>query len=194
LRALIDIERGDPIFRFDPAKTKEMIERVSWIKEAHVERRLPNTIYVGLQERQPMALWQHKGKLRLIDAEGVVLTDHDLEPFKELVIVVGEDAPEMALELLSIVSVEPLLQERLEAVSHVGKRRWDLRLKNGIIVKLPEKDLGLALRKLAESQEKDKLMDKDLLVIDMRNLDRITVRTRPGAVEEYKASLEGGNI
>jgi cell division protein FtsQ len=190
LRTLINIERGDPILRFSPSRTKTLLENVRWVKEAHIERRLPDTIYIGLLERQPMALWQHNGKLHLIDEEGVVLTEHNLEAFGDLVVVVGEDAPQKVQELLTLVAVEPLLQERIEAVNHIGRRRWDLHLKNGIAVKLPEKDMGFALRRLAAAQENDKLMDKDLLVIDMRNLDRVTVRTRPGAVEEYQSGMK----
>lgn len=194
LRALINIERGDPIFAFDPQDAKEMIERISWVSEAHVERRLPDTIYIGLTERQPMALWQNKKKIRVIDSEGVTLTDRDIAPYKDLIIVVGEDAPEHAPALLALLDAEPHVGEKVNAATWLGERRWDLKLKNGITVKLPEDDMGLALRKLAQAQEQDRLLEKDLTVIDMRLPDRITVRTRPGAVQEYKAGLNGSSI
>lgn len=194
LRALINIERGDPIFAFHPDDAKELIERVAWVREAHVERRLPDTIYIGLIEREPMALWQNKGKIRVIDSEGVTLTDRRLEPFKNLIILVGEDAPERAPEMLTLLAAEPAIHERVEAATWVGERRWDLKLKNGITVKLPEDDMGLALRKLAQAQEKDGLLEKDLTIIDLRQPGRITVRTRPGAVQEYQAGLKGNSI
>lgn len=190
LRALINIERGDPIFAFDPKDAKDMIERIAWVKEAHVERRLPGTIYIGLMERQPMALWQHKKKIRVIDSEGVTLTDRKIGPYKELIILVGESAPKHAPELLQLISAESTLDGRIEAATWVGERRWDLKLKNGITVKLPEDDPGYALRRLSQAQDDDGLLEKDLKVIDMRAADRITVRTRPGAVQEYKAGLD----
>lgn len=199
LRAVLNVERGDPIFAFDPAEAKEMIERISWVREAHVERRLPDTIYIGIVERQPMALWQNKGKIRVIDADGVTLTDALRRRFDDLPIIVGEDAPAKAPALLANIAAEPLVRERLEAATYVSDRRWDLKLKSGITVKLPEKDTGLALRRLAAAQEEDGLMDRDLTVIDLRDTSRITVRTRPGAVEEYKKKIEaaakpGNNI
>ena len=189
LRALINTERGDPIFAFNPAETKELIERISWVREAQVERRLPDTIYIGLVERRPLALWQNKGKVRLIDVDGVTLADNKLEKFSDLIILVGEDAPKYAPELLRMLHVEPSLKDRVEAASRVGGRRWDLKTKNGIAVKLPEGDLGLSLRRLAKAQEEDGLLDKDIESVDLREADRITVRTRPGAVKEYKAGL-----
>lgn len=197
LRAIINLERGDPIFAFDPAETREMIERLSWVREAHVERRLPNTVYVGLVERTPVALWQHKNKLRVIDAEGVTLTDKLSVNQKSLPIVVGEYANEQAYDLLVMLNAEPGIQKLVEAATWVGDRRWDLALKNDMVVRLPEMDIGLALSRLTQAQEQDKILDKDLSVIDLRETDRITVRTRPGAVQEYQASFDsakGDNI
>ena len=189
LRALLNINRGDSIFAFNPAAAREVIQKVSWVKEAHVERRLPGTIYVGLLERKPMALWQDKGKIRLIDAEGVTLSDRDLAAFRNLPLVVGDHAPGHAAELLRTMEAEPVLLTRLEAVSWIGNRRWDMTLKGGLTIKLPESDVGLALRRVALAQEKDGLLDRDLTLIDVRESDRMIVRTRPGAAREYKAGF-----
>ena len=197
LRAIINLERGDPIFAFDPAETREMIERLSWVREAHVERRLPDTVYIGLVERKPMALWQYKNKLRVIDADGVTLTDKLSVNQKTLPIVVGEYANEQAYNLLVMLEAEPDINNLVEAATWVGDRRWDLTLKNTMTVRLPESDIGLALSRLAHANAKDKILEKDLSVIDLRETDRITVRTRPGSVQEYKASFDtkaGDNI
>lgn len=191
LRAIINMERGDPIFAFDPAESREMIERLSWVKEAHIERRLPNTIYIGLVERRPMALWQHKNKLRVIDADGVTLTDKLSAHQKTLPIVVGEYANEQAYNLLQMLEAQPQVRDMLEAATWVGDRRWDLTMKNQMTVRLPEMDIGLALSRLAKAQSEDCILEKDLSVIDLREKDRITVRTRPGAVQEFKASFSG---
>lgn len=190
LRAIINLNRGDPIFAFDPAEVHEMIERLSWVREAHVERRLPDTIYVGIIERKPIALWQHKNKLRVIDEEGVTLTDKLSANQRTLPIVVGEYANEQAYNLLRMLEAEPEIKNLVEAATWVGDRRWDLTLKNTIVVRLPENDIGLALSRLSKAQEQDHILDKDLNIIDLREKDRITVRTRPGAVQEYQASFD----
>lgn len=185
LKAMVNMEKGDPIFSFHPAEAQKMIERISWVKAAHVERRLPDTIYIKLEERRPMALWQRNKKLSLIDSEGVVLTDHNLAPWKNLMIVVGDDAPHKAAELLQMLEAEPVIEERVEAATLISGRRWDLKLKSGADVKLPEDELGLALRKLAINHEEEALLDKDVLSIDVREEGRITVRTKPGAAQDF---------
>lgn len=194
LRALVNIERGDPVFMFKPRAAKELIERISWVREAHVQRRLPGTIYIGLIERVPLALWQHEGKIRVIDAEGAVLTSRDGDPefsrFQDLLIVVGEDAPSHTAQITALLAAEPDVQARTEAAVRISGRRWDLTMKNGLTVKMPRHDPGLALRRLAAAHEQDGLLDKDLTMIDLREPDRIVVQTAPGAVQDYRA---GGN-
>lgn len=190
LRALLNVQKGDPIFAFDPDAAKEMIERLPWVREAHVERRLPDTIFVGLVERKALALWQDKGKIRVIDEAGQTITDKPLPEFKNLVIVVGDDAPRHAPGLISMIALEPVLKERVEAANWIGDRRWDLTLKSGAVVKLPEKDVALAFRRLVKAQKEDGLLDKRVDSIDVREAGRLIIRTKPGAVQDYKAEHE----
>lgn len=193
LKALINVQKGDPLFSFNPAEAKELVERISWVRSAHVERRLPDTIYIGLEERKPLALWQKDGKLRLIDERGEEISTDRLSRFKSLIVVMGKGAPQKAPELLGNLSAEPILYERTQTVKWIERRRWNLTLDNNITVKLPEDDIGFALRRLALAQEEDELLDKDITAIDLREPDRIVVRTRPGAVQEYKAGIKTGS-
>ena len=193
LRAIINVEKGDPLFAFDPTQAKALVERVAWIKSARVERRLPDTIYIGIEERRPLALWQKEKQLSLIDEEGEVITTEGLRRFKDLVVVIGEDAPKHAYELFSNLSAEPVLAERAQIARWVDGRRWDLTMQGDITVKLPETDTPLALRKMAQAQEDDGLLDKDIINIDLREPGRIVVSTKPGAVQEYKAGLKAGD-
>lgn len=190
LKAIINTKKGDPIFSFDPDAAHDMILKLSWVKSVEIERRLPHTIYVGLTERVPMALWQRKKRLSLIDSEGVVLTDHKLGKFKDLIILTGADVPEEAPVFLQLLKSEPELFKRVEAATLISGRRWDLKLKSGALVKLPEEETALALRRLTTIHERENLLDKDIKVIDVREPTRVTVRTKPGSVQEYQAGFQ----
>lgn len=192
IKAILNIEKGDSVFALEPASAKELLEKISWVKSAQVERRLPDTIYVGLVERQPIALWQKNQKLHLIDREGVVLTDDGLERFRDMLIVVGDEAPAHTEALLAMLSAEPGLKGRIDSAAWVGGRRWDLMVDGRIAVKLPEADIGYALARLAAAQSEDAILDKDIEAIDLREEGRLTVKTRPGAVNEYQANFKGG--
>ncbi len=192
LKDLIAVEKGDPIFAENLVDIRKRLESVTWVKSARVERRLPNTLFIGLEERKPLALWQKGGKLSVVDDEGIILTDKDLKRFSHLLIIVGDEAPKHASELVAMIAAEPDVQQRVEAAKWVGNRRWDLVLKSGLNIRLPEDDAGLAIRRLAQAQADESIMDRKIDSIDLRDETRIVVQTRPGAVQEYKASFQPG--
>ena len=61
---------GTPILAISPRRAKEQLESLPWVRTAVVERRLPDTLYIRLVERKPLALWQHGGKIELIEFHG----------------------------------------------------------------------------------------------------------------------------
>ncbi len=194
VRAVINIQKGDPLFAFNPAQARTLLERMEWVRHAHVERRLPDKIYIRLSERVPMALWQKDQVLHLLDDRGEeIKTDH-LSRFSDLMIVIGEEAPQKARYLITALQDEPSIFARVEAASWVGNRRWDLRMKSGMKVKLPEEDIAVALRRLYNAQEEDGLLDKKLAAIDLRASDKIILKTKPGGIQEYKAGLKADTM
>jgi cell division protein FtsQ len=189
IRAIVTVKKGDPLFSFDVAEARDQMERLSWVKSAEVKRQLPDTIYVRLVERQPFALWQRDGRLSVIDEEGVVLTDRRAAAFASLIILVGEGVPENAKAFLTMLAAEPSIYDQVEAATFISQRRWDLKLKNNMTVKLPEEDLGLALSRLAAAQAEERLLDKNIAGVDLREAGRLIIETHPGAVNDYLGNV-----
>lgn len=189
IRALLNTRPGDPIFAFDPDEAHDVLSRISWVRAVTIQRRFPDEIYIRLEERKPFALWHRQGQKVLVDRHGVILSDHDLARFEGLPFLRGEGAPDKAAALFAMLGAEPRIAGRFNGAVRIGQRRWDLILENGIRVKLPAEDMGLALARLADAQKQDKLMDKNIATIDLRMEDRIVIRTKPGAVRDYKAGL-----
>ena len=186
----IKLQRGDPILGFSIGRAQAELQRLPWIAAATVERRLPNMVYIRITERVPMALWQFDRKLVLIDKAGTILADQGVERFVKLPIIVGKGAPEHAPELLRQLSNEPILSPHLAAAVWVGSRRWDLRLDNGINVRLPEYDYAGALRRLSDLVSRESLFDRDIVAIDLRLPDRLIVQTAESGVPHKKVSGE----
>ena len=173
-------QRGAAILAFDPHAAKTRLEALNWVRAAMVERRLPDTIYLRLSEREPMALWQANGRLALIDREGVVITRSHLGPWRNLPMVVGTDAADGAEAIIEIVRQRPAVAEAVSAMVRVSNRRWDLRLKGGVIVQLPEDGAARAVAQLAELIAREHILERNIMAIDLRLHDRLVVRTRPG--------------
>ena len=180
LRAALGVAKGDKLLGFSLDAARARIEKLTWVQHATVERHLPGTIVVRLEERRPFAVWQNGGKFQLIDRTGDVVVQQDpgkdADAFKTLPLVVGAGAPEAAASLLDGLADLPALRSRVAAAVRVGERRWNLHLNNGADVLLPEGAEGPAMTKLMELQTTQALLDRPLQVVDMRLPDRLVVR------------------
>lgn len=176
LRKSIRLTRGAPILAFDLDAARDRVEALPWVRRATVERMLPDTILLSIEERKPLAVWQHNGSFALIDEQGEVILRDGLERYGDLLVVVGENAPEQAASLLSTLRTQPELQSLVKAAVWVGDRRWNLRLAGNIDVRLPEGDPGAAWTRLAEYERVHQVLERDVLVLDLRIPDRLIVR------------------
>jgi cell division protein FtsQ len=179
----LDISRDMPILGYQAEAARLRLEAVPWVESAVIERRLPDTIYVRITERHPLALWQHNGKFSLIDANGVEIALDQLGPYASLPVVVGEGAPEAAEEMLMMLDVAPTLKARVTAAVRVAGRRWNLRLDNRVDLKLPEEDPALAWASFANLERDQKLLEREITAVDMRQPDRLIVQVTPRAAE-----------
>lgn len=183
LLTALGVGRGSPIIGFDVKAARERIEALPWVRDASVERLLPDTVLLSVEERQPLALWQHKGAFALIDYEGTVIIRDNLARFSNLLTVVGEDAPQHAANLLEMLGAEPELMTQVIAAVRVGGRRWNIRMRDGIDVRLPEQGAATAWARLADYERSHSVLTRDVDVVDLRVPDRLIVR-KAGEDEE----------
>ncbi len=187
LLAVINIKSGDPIFRFKPKEAKEQIERIGWVRSAHVERRLPDTIYIKLDEREPIALWEDNGQVYVIDSEGVQLTQNNLNAFKDLVMVRGAGAEKAVPKLMEKLSAHQEITSKIDYAQRIDDRRWDIVMHGGMRLKLPESGVVAALENVVQSERETGLLSKDNIVeIDARYKERLIVKPKQGNVQDYK--------
>lgn len=176
LSEAVGVERGDPILGVNLEDVRERILALPWVRDAAVERQLPHTVLVQISERRAIAIWQNRGQFAVIDEHGDVLSSGDVSPYAHLPVVVGDDAPRHAAELLAMLASEPELDKRVKAAVRVGGRRWNVKLASDIEVRLPEQDSLAAWHRLAEYQRVHQLLDKKVTSIDLRLPDRLVVR------------------
>jgi cell division protein FtsQ len=167
---------GEPILNINLWKIKKKLEELPWVRHASVERQFPSTLSVSITERAPIALWQNGGKVNLIDDEGKIINDAELDKFTDLLIMVGKDAPSHMESVLGIIRSEPAIANRVSSVIRVSDRRWNIRLRNNIEIKLPEDDPERAWKYLAQVQKDTNILDGDVKNIDLRVAEKIFVK------------------
>jgi cell division protein FtsQ len=182
---------GTPILGVDLVRARQRLESLPWVHSAVIERRLPDTLYVRLVERVPLALWQHDRKIELIDRSGAVIPITRLDRFAKLPMVVGSEAARHAAALLNMLRSEPDLAARVTAAVWVGDRRWNLRLDNSIDVLLPADDPAAAWADLARLERRSAILQRNVQVIDMRLPDRLVVRLAPDPARDAVPAKKG---
>ncbi len=181
--AALGAERGSPLLGIDVAMAKARLESLPWVKSAVVERHLPDTLKVRVEEHKPFALWQLGRRLSVIDREGVVIVREDVARFADRPLVVGEGAELRAAKILDLLASEPEMRAEVEAAVLVSGRRWNLRLKGGIEVRLPEEGTAEAWHRLARMVQEEGLLTRAVAMIDLRQPDRAIVRLTPEALQ-----------
>ncbi len=186
LRRAIDVAPGAPILFVDIEQVRQRVQSLGWVEEVTVERRLPQTLRLSVRERVPFALWQRDGMNVVIDAQGVTISGADAGQFHHLPRVVGAGAAPAAAALFAALAEEPDLHRRVANAVRVRERRWDVELSNGITVRLPEDEVARAWRRLGEIERAQRLLDRDIVVIDLRFADRLVVQLNPGSAQSRR--------
>lgn len=175
----LSVKKGDPILELSLSEMRDKLKAIQSVADAAVERSLPGALYVRIIEREPAALWQSKGTISLVDDQGVVMQGIDVTPYQHLPLIVGEGAPAHVAELMEILKNAPEIAQQYASAIRVGDRRWNIRLKGNIELKLPEEDAANALLKLVSMNKEQQILERDITVIDMRIPDRVFIKLSP---------------
>lgn len=151
------------------------IENLSWVKSAVVKRILPSNYEIHIIERVPVAYWQNKDQLFLVDETGTVLPTTAVKSFPSLPISVGENAPSAIPEFLELLKKFPRIGQQLVFCTYLGNRRWDIQISRGLLIKLPENGVDDALKLVQRMGSKDGYFSDDVSVIDLRIQNRAII-------------------
>jgi cell division protein FtsQ len=187
IREIMGMSPNKSLMFFDIEEAKAKLMQEPWIADVKLTKNLPHDLQIILTERKPVALWQYEGKVSVIAPDGKVLLHHIRPEFKNLPLLVGKSADVEAKSVTDALEIYPALKDNLRAAVLVSERSWRLILKNGLEIKLPEKNYSEALARL---MQKEILLTRDLESIDLRLADRITLRLSDGATEQRAAYLK----
>src|SRR5690606_25796255 len=132
---------GRSLIFLDAGAARERLLENPPVLDARIRKIYPDTIAVSVVEREPYALWQRGEEIDVIAADGTVMDGVEEGRFANLPMLVGQGADKAAKEILSAMEPHPDLRKDVYAMVRVGDRRWNLRLTNGMDVKLPEHGL-----------------------------------------------------
>jgi cell division protein FtsQ len=168
---------------FDAEAARARLLADPWIADAAILKLYPDRLLITITERRAFALWQRNGQVNVIADDGTVLQPFVEDRYRGLPLVVGSGAERRAKDFIGLLDRYPEIRSALRASVLVAERRWNLRLVNGMDVRLPDSDLQAALDRLVKLDHDKKVLSRDITSIDLRLPDRVTVRLSDAATQ-----------
>ncbi len=138
-----------------------LIRRVIW----------NNKIFINIKERNVIATVKDKltSQAFLLDDEGVKINYNAGIKFDNLPIIEDSEHPEKLIAIYEYLK-EKNVYDKIYGFSMVSQRRWNIRFKNNLIVKLPAKEWQDSIDILLHIDERVNLFAKDntMTYIDLR--------------------------
>jgi cell division protein FtsQ len=76
---------SDNILLLDLEKIHAELKTNKWIDDLIISRKLPNSLEINIIEKTPIAIYQYKKKLYLVDKDGDIISE-DIGNFKNLLL------------------------------------------------------------------------------------------------------------
>ena len=160
----------------DCEAAREGLQKLPLVRSAQVRKLFPDTLAITIEERTPYALWQLDGAVSVVADDGTILDHAVPDRFATLPLLVGLGADKRAHEIISLLDAVPTISKRVRAATLVAERRWNLTLDNGVVVRLPEQGADQALSTLVDLEHDGKVLETDVLAVDLRLPDRVAFR------------------
>ena len=163
---------------------KIIVESSEWVKRASIKKILPSTLVINITENDPYAIYLQEGKFFLLDLDGSIITEINIDNYQDdLLFVKGENSPELLKKLIKDISITfPNLIQTLEEVEFIEKRRWNLKLNNKLLVKLPDENIQQSLKNLKQLFEEQEVMQSNIIEIDLRIQGRAALKVLDGKI------------
>jgi cell division protein FtsQ len=174
----------------DLSDVRAKVKGLPLVAEATVRKLYPDRVNIHVVEREPYALWQQDGVVSVVAVDGTVIDGLTDRRYLRLPHVVGPGARLRVREYQEILDGVPEFRAQVRAGVLVSERRWNLKLQNGIDVKLPEQGQIEALKQLARLDRESQVLSKDIISVDLRAPGRVAFRLSEEAAQARRDHFE----
>ena len=168
----LDSYYNTKIFSIELDSIREKIKSNQLVSEVSIERMLPSTLNINIIEKKPIGIIQKKNLYKLITSDGSIVFNKQIHEFYYLPIFSGKNVEKNAQSIIDLLNLANF-KEEIWSMSLINERRWNLNLKKGIKILLPEHNLIKALNLINNIEEKHKILDGNFIEIDLRNDNQV---------------------
>ena len=177
IREILGLNFPISSFDLDLADLRNRVLSLPPVETAEVRLEGGSILHVKVKEKVPALLLKDDTGIHVLNKNGDYIRPLlSTEYGSKLPVITGEGAQKAAAEAFILFSA---LHDKLDEVRGlvlVGGRRWNIVLKSGQVIMLPEKKSEQAVQKILILDKAEKILSRDIAVFDFRLPYRITLR------------------
>ena len=177
IREIMPLDFPVSYFDLDIKYLHKVLNDIPAVASAAIKVTVSGVLQIDISERTPAFIWRKDDVISVIDEKGkfIRLATSRLD-YPELPLVIGEAANLSIADISSLMEDNQYFLDQVRAFVRVGERRWDLVLDNNLRIMLPQTEFLAAFDRLMLMDQSGSLFSDQLTSIDMRLVERPTVR------------------
>ena len=192
IREIMPLDFPLSYFDLDIKYLHKVLNDIPAVASAAIKVTVSGVLQINISERIPAFIWRKDDVISVIDEKGefIRLATSRLD-YPELPLVIGEAANLSIADISSLMEDNQYFLDQVRAFVRVGERRWDLVLDNNLRIMLPQAEFLAAFDRLMLMSESGSLFSNQLSSIDMRLVERPTVRVGAASVDRLTYNSSG---
>lgn len=192
IREILPLDFPVSYFDLDIKYLHKVVNELPAVASAAIKITVGGVLQINVAEKLPAFIWRKNNVMSVIDETGsFIRIANSRVDYPELPLVVGEAADLAVAEVSSLIQANDYFKNHVRAFIRVGERRWDLILENNLRIMLPQREFLAAFDRLMLMNEAGSLLSGKLSNIDMRLVERPTVRMDTVSADPLRANSNG---
>ena len=187
VRAKLGLKLPQSALDLDLDAIRISAENLDAVARAVVRIGASNVLQITITERQPAWVWRSDAGLILLDETGHRIAGlAERADRADLPLVAGQGADQAISEARALLQAASPFASRIRGLIRIGTRRWDLVLDRDQRILLPAENPFVAMQGLIALNAAENLLERDLLMVDLRNPQRPVLRLAPPALDALR--------
>ena len=160
----------DNIFFLRSNEIKNLIEKNSFVENYKISKKYPETLDIKIKKTRFLAKINNDGKIFIIGSNGkLIKNDH----IRELPFIFGKPDIKEFLKIKKNIDQSNFTYDQIKNLFFFPSKRWDIELKNNIIIKLPNENITDSIESVYQFIKVNN--SQNITVIDARIKNQIII-------------------
>ena len=147
---------------------------LNFLEKVEIKKKFPSTITIKASRTDIIGITYKNQKKYYVGLNGKFILPENLTSNERLPLIFGNFKIQKFIKLLNILKNQNIDSNLISKYYFHKNKRWDLYLKDNIIIKLPSKNIENALDKYKNFKKLDKV--KPNIILDLRISNRIVIK------------------